>query len=85
MSNIVERVAKALAKSTDQSEYWTNYVVQARAAIAAMREPTDAMKDAATDLEDFLDKSQADNGALWPFIWQAMIDACLQEANDTKR
>jgi hypothetical protein len=41
MSDMVERVAKALAKSTDQSEYWTNYVVQARAAIAALREPTE--------------------------------------------
>lgn len=73
MSEMVERVAAAIAN------YWLEIGFDpslpdegaARAAIQAMREPTDAMKIAALD-------ATFDVGDV-PIIWQAMIDAALKE------
>lgn len=54
MSEMVERVARAVCKANgtdpDNDDFppcdWRNYVPEANAAIAAMREPTGAMIDA---------------------------------------
>lgn len=80
ISNMVTRVACALlkcspagkaAKAEGKNEVylppgvWPEYLLASRAAIAAMREPTEAMVQAAEDIH------YADN------IWQAMINAAL--------
>lgn len=73
MSEIVERVARAI-EAVDRS-LWVGenrkayFESAARAAIEAMRGPTEAMLDAATP-----DMSNGEK--LW--IWQAMIDEALK-------
>lgn len=86
MSEMVERVARALCRqyeiedgfSPEQAERHAdspmraNFRNAARAAIEAMREPTDAMNDAgetARDVDDF--------GVMYTYI--AMIDTALKE------
>ena len=61
---MIERVAKVMAELLDDSEY--NPKVYARAAIAAMREPSEAM-------------CRVGSGRLPREGWQAMIDAVLEE------
>ena len=63
---MVERVAKAIALEHEGSDLdWPSYLEEARAAIAEMREPTEAMEDAA-----FREGN-------WRYVWRAMIDAAL--------
>lgn len=70
MSEMVERVARAIAEDQDGMEdYWDAYVNAARAAIAAMREPTDKMIEASLD-----DAWTAHTRQLY----QRMIDAALK-------
>lgn len=71
--DMVERVARALAKLSDDLGYdegkWRYCEQDARAAIGAMREPTEAMLEA--------------NIAMYPFsavAWRGMIDAALTSA-----
>lgn len=82
--NMIERVAKALsiadgnhpdACSNDEDEipYWTLYVKMARAAIEAMREPTEEMANAGAKVA-FM---SAD-------LWAAMIDAALSTTEGGK-
>jgi hypothetical protein len=67
---MIERVARAIAASAG-SENWTVYTDSARAAVAALREPTTDMLEAATPgLLDF--------GYL-PEEWRAMIDHVMAE------
>ena len=81
MNDMVERVAKAMADAaTDVDEYASDAMV--RAGIAAMREPTKEMTDAAcrvrvsgADLYDFCAYDCA------PTVWQAMIDEALKTRN----
>ena len=68
MSEMVERVAKALAGLSDMDSEWQLFSDQARAAIEAMREPTKAMVEVG-DIE--LPVSSY-------VVWQDMIDAALQ-------
>ncbi len=73
MSEMVERVAKALAPGVDAQpimdhEFWC---VIARRAIAAMREPTAAMLKAGAR------GGGEDSIGLADGIWSAMIDAAL--------
>jgi hypothetical protein len=79
MSEMVDRVAKALWESSDDTEMgapWENltghwrktYEDMARVAIAAMREPTQAMLDAGP-VEPYMDA----------YVWAKMIDAALRE------
>jgi hypothetical protein len=83
MTDMIERVAKALRQSdyTDcepenvMIPIWC-YFDQARAAIAAMREPTEKM-----ELEGYSDGA-CECGST-KATWQAMIDAALSEASDT--
>ncbi len=76
--DLVERVARAMfvveSDDPDDPGVWEyaaeNYRALARAAIEAMREPTEAMIDAGAIYADC-------NGAHG--AWQAMIDAALKE------
>ena len=74
--DMVEKVARAMAeRNNDYDEegrlQWPAYVDDARAAIAAMREPTDAMVDAGWQTSD---------DVVWMALkeaWPAMVDAAL--------
>lgn len=72
--NMVERVARAMALANwpDDSR-WKNYEKSARAAIEAMREPTEAMVDAAYAN---MDKNRYEQGNP-ASDYAAMIDAAL--------
>ena len=88
--DMIDRVAKALfadyqksALGPDLTQTWStlpNYskdhaYSQARAAIAAMREPTEEMLTAGNDHTDFVYSQEGD------FLkgWRAAIDAALEE------
>lgn len=89
MTTMIERVARAAYDATKESdtswddefqEIKTTYLIQARAAIEAMREPSTAMVDAAYAAHD------AYEAAPEPKAWlglisthRAMIDAALSE------
>ena len=79
MTEMVERVARALAARKCglvkdpygerlPDDLWQQCIPDARAAIEAMREPTDKMLDAGPPFP-YMDKG----------VWQAMIDAALSE------
>lgn len=84
MSEMIERVARKMAgqymiddgfgedsrRGAEQGEMWKNFRASARAAIEAMREPTEAMIDAA--YEHALDENAKG-------VWQDMIDAALTD------
>lgn len=77
MTDLVERVARALAQSAAIETDWTCWVPEARAAIEAMREPTEAMIYAAGGVGDPND---------WEVEmrkqWDAMITAALGEGGE---
>lgn len=70
----VEEVARAITFSLwgDRDGMWQCYVSEARAAIAAMREPTEKMLLAAEHAEELGDAPAYKH-------WRAMIDAALEE------
>ena len=74
MSDMIERVARALCVARGQDPvYAKHWMPEARTAIAAMREPTEAIIRAhhlVPDDNDF-DKRAADN-------WRNLIDAALK-------
>jgi hypothetical protein len=81
---MVERVARTIAGSNDETyglrpidETWRLFVVEARAAIAAMREPTEGMLDAAwaTRHEPYEPPHPRD-------VYVDMIDAALKGDNN---
>ena len=68
------RVAKAIA-ATEQSDDWHAHLPAARASLEVLREPSDAMLEAATPgLPDWGDL---------PADWRAMIDHVLGENVET--
>jgi hypothetical protein len=71
-NDLIERVARALTDHWENlEEKQRNYFYQkARAAIEAMREPTEAM----------IAREDDDGRAMVIEIWQAMIDAALGRA-----
>lgn len=76
MNEIIERVAKAIEKASQppgQKDYKILMENAARAAIEAMRKPTDAMKRSGAlcmpDYDPSVDDAQ--------ICWEAMIDAAL--------
>ncbi len=79
MSDMIERVARVL----EDLPLWAGPYEIAKAAIQAMREPTNSMLECAGSMEGFdgyellteLDKCHID----W---WQAMIDAALNEGSN---
>jgi hypothetical protein len=67
---MIERVARAIAASNGRDD-WTAFAASARAAVAALREPTvDMLEAALPDMPDW--------GYL-PEEWQAMIDHVVNE------
>lgn len=77
--SMLERVARAIAASQGMRDHYFGdntmrvYAPLARAAINAMREPTDAMAEFA---EDNFDR----NGDNIRVCWRAMISTALSEA-----
>lgn len=72
MNPMIERVARALCTgdpdtSTNIGPLWKAWEHPARAAIAAMREPTEAMIQVQDDVRYLRD------------LWPAMIDAALKD------
>lgn len=85
MTSMIERVARAIggeengAPVDEPVERWRNWEPAARAAIAAMREPTEGILQAMRDTVPV-------SGYEWEYEtdealphWQAMIDAALEE------
>lgn len=73
MSEMIERVAKAI-----ELRDTTDSLAMARAAIAAMREPTDKMMIAAETVEPQLECFLAKEQSPSYIVWQAMIDEALK-------
>jgi hypothetical protein len=91
--DMIDRVAKALfadyqksALGPDLTQTWSTLpnhakdhaYSQARAAIAAMREPTDEMNDAGADKCDGGCAEESCQCGFMGKIWTAMIDAALE-------
>jgi hypothetical protein len=80
---MIERVARAICADDEDGDEskWSRYYDNARAAIAAMREPTREMLDALlpprSSITDARYESRRD---LRPLIYRAMIDAALAKA-----
>ena len=74
--DMIERVADAIATVGLDSDGDNLAERQARAAIAAMREPTEAMIACKDDVMMFLEISPSWLGS----VWQAMIDVALNDA-----
>jgi hypothetical protein len=95
MSDMIERVAKALAHKryvhcggseadtlVAGKPNWTFCLDDAHAVIEAMREPTERMLDSGACYEDQDHRFIAD-GDISRDIWRAMVSAALQPATDT--
>lgn len=65
--NMIERVARAIAKAVGREVIPNIYIPAAKAAIEAMREPTEEMIELFND-HDWIDR-----------YWQPAIDAALKE------
>ena len=79
MSEMVDRVAKAIDAASQppgQRDYRTLMENAARAAITAMREPTEAMKDAAGDNLNYGDDGGERND--FEREWQQAIEEALR-------
>lgn len=69
--SMIEKVARAMCEADNGAGYdarWDFYIPMAKAAIHAMRDPTEAMLDAGHSQTDFAGDA-----------WQSMIDAALEE------
>lgn len=89
MSTMIERVARAIggeengAPGDEPGERWRNWEPAARAAIAAMREPTDAQthagreatRDPSGNMREYAGITERDARD----CYRAMIDAALEE------
>ena len=76
--DMIERVARAIAEQNHGST-WDEWIDEARAAIEAMREPTEAMINGLRIAQECGDST----AALWaPLVWRAMIDAALGEKHE---
>jgi hypothetical protein len=74
MDPMLVRIAKAIAKS-EGDDNWQAHLVSARASVEVLREPSQAMLEAATSgLPDWGDL---------PADWRAMIDSVLGENVET--
>lgn len=94
---MIERVARALREKWSVEVFdrksdvgWENEIDNARAAIEAMREPTEAMHEAANETSVYYDDFSCGDGNItlglpgYPTkfveIWSDMIDAALKES-----
>lgn len=91
MSTMIERVARAIRRKynieifdRDEEDGWEYSLDQARAAIEAMREPTENMLDYGACYEDpqneYKHNPLYDEGDLSRDVYKAMIDAALKES-----
>jgi hypothetical protein len=97
MTDMIERVARAICAELESTVYdpvdydvveecWPRFVSQARAAIEAMREPTDGMLAEADNMLPRFEEEPNEprmmgvDGAL--VAWQAMIDTALEATDD---
>lgn len=83
----LEEVARAICVARDRPpENWEWYEEAARAAIAALREPTEAMKDAGSDPHFDIHWCVHADGRPCEVddVWKAMIDALLAEGAPTE-
>ena len=88
-ASLVERVARALAEA-DTGDVEHGYRDLARAAIRAMREPTEGMKVAGEKRLDFDDRDSGPHvdefhRSVCGHVFSAMIDAALAEASVSER
>lgn len=80
MSETIKRVAQAINLAAPDDVSYNDCWDMARAAIAAMREPTSKMIDAGdTTIYPHRDMERATEGRLADQPWRAMIDAALKE------
>lgn len=81
MTSMVEKVARAICATHGYRDpyidtTWHKYIPHARAAIEAMREPTEPMKEAFhNDAIAWFDDEIEDE----EHLWKVMIDAALKE------
>ena len=78
MTDMVERVAKAIDDTMIQHGYYDTKGL-ARAAIAAMREPSEKMIDVGFKEQQTILSKPIEG------IWTAMIDAALDETKSTAK
>lgn len=88
MSEMIERVARAIAVA-NKDEGGDGYDVLARAAIEAMREPTNAQIEAAEEIVVGYDDFATGDGNIYlgipgypqkaSDVWSAIIDAALKD------
>lgn len=80
MSDMIERVARAIHSCEAWSSFWSmdDARVLARAAIEAMREPTEGMLAAPLHEADGCD-AQYQTDADFAAAWAAMIEAALKQ------
>jgi hypothetical protein len=87
MNEMVERVARAIAAKSaavrpgdrlEIDECWQDYALEARAAIEAMREPSEWMVSMG-DIAMADGRGGYNDGTSRP-VWQDMIDAALRDA-----
>lgn len=81
VESMVERVARAIAGCQQEigADKWRYCLPEARAAIEAMREPTDAMIMAAEWAEPEYREDDRDMAIQFKAEWRAAIDAALNE------
>jgi hypothetical protein len=98
MSEMIERVARALAANSDFAQMtmatvearevyagnvWRMFVPKARVAIEAMREPTEAMLDAARDVTNGQAFFANYPRKIDAMVHRSMIDAALGQPGQT--
>jgi len=87
MSEMIERVAKAIRAQIDAGPSYQITVdeymkILARAAIEAMREPTEAMRQSGfdhMDYDEYGSNADENNKRIAESVYRAMIDAALAE------
>ncbi|MGF9567412.1 hypothetical protein AAIH70_28315 [Neorhizobium sp. BT27B] len=87
MTSMIERVTEAIAKADQEGR--NSYESYARAAIEAMREPSAALHEAASEISVYFDDFSCGDGNItlgidgYPDklnrVWSELIDAALKE------
>ena len=67
--NMIDKIARAMAKQQGEAVFWVSYIEMAKAAIEAMREPTEEMKNIETGSIHY---TQVE-------LWNEFINAALKE------
>ncbi len=83
MSDMIERVARALCKNQNERQFWQDFEPMARAAIEAMRVPAKGMIPEGWLAAHRIVTDDRCNHEMIRSAWRAMIDAAL-EPDDIK-